>query len=231
MNNITSDKNQLLSIHREFKSVNNNIVQIIYFNLSHRVDLKVSDNEHYEILVVQLDNTVSSDLKIELVGKNSSIKVCGLSLCSSGNEVNNNVEIRHTASDCKSTVLYKSVLIDKSSKYIWNGNVIIGSQAFNTVSYEENRNLLLEAGAKVTSIPNLEILTGKIEKAGHASSTSRLEDEQMFYLASRGIDNKSARMLVVSGFLSQVLDEFSFQNDININKDDIKELIGELLRN
>ena len=74
-----------------------------------------------------------------------------------------------------------------------------------TDSYEQNRNLVLSEGTRADSIPNLEIETGDIEGAGHASATGRFDDEHIFYLQSRGISAEEARKLVVRGFLLEVI--------------------------
>ena len=76
---------------------------------------------------------------------------------------------------------------------------------FGTDSYEANRNLVLTDGARAESIPNLEIETGDIRGAGHASATGRFDDEQLFYLQARGIAEDEARRLVVLGFLAEIV--------------------------
>jgi Fe-S cluster assembly protein SufD len=88
---------------------------------------------------------------------------------------------------------------------VWIGEVHIGPKAVGTDSYEQNRNLVLSEGTRADSIPNLEIQTGDIAGAGHASGTGRFGDEQLFYLQSRGIKELEARRLVVMGFLVDVV--------------------------
>jgi Fe-S cluster assembly protein SufD len=83
--------------------------------------------------------------------------------------------------------------------------VLIRESAVGTDSYELNRNLLLTSGARADSVPNLEIETGKIEGAGHASASGRFDDEQLFYLMARGLSEPEARKLVVRGFLSEII--------------------------
>jgi Fe-S cluster assembly protein SufD len=90
---------------------------------------------------------------------------------------------------------------------VWIGDVLIGPEAVGTDSYEQNRNLVLSEGTRADSIPNLEIKTGDIAGAGHASATGRFNDEQLFYLCSRGIDEVDARRLVVMGFLVDVISQ------------------------
>jgi Fe-S cluster assembly protein SufD len=79
--------------------------------------------------------------------------------------------------------------------------------AEGTDTYELNRNLLLTDGARADSVPNLEIETGKIEGAGHASASGRFDDEQLFYLQARGITETEARRLVVRGFLNEIIQQ------------------------
>ncbi|MGG1909247.1 SufD family Fe-S cluster assembly protein [Microbacterium sp. NRRL B-14842] len=102
-------------------------------------------------------------------------------------------------------VLYKGALQGESAHSVWIGDVLIGADATGTDSYEANRNLVLTEGARADSIPNLEIETGDIVGAGHASATGRFDDEQLFYLQARGIPEDEARRLVVLGFLTDIV--------------------------
>jgi Fe-S cluster assembly protein SufD len=79
--------------------------------------------------------------------------------------------------------------------------------AEGTDTYELNRNLLLTEGARADSVPNLEIETGQIAGAGHASASGRFDDEQLFYLQARGIPEAEARRLVVRGFLNEIIQQ------------------------
>jgi Fe-S cluster assembly protein SufD len=83
--------------------------------------------------------------------------------------------------------------------------VLIRKVAEGIETFEENRNLVLTEGCQADSIPNLEIETGEIEGAGHASATGRFDDNQLFYLRSRGIEEKEARRLVVHGFFNDLI--------------------------
>ena len=88
----------------------------------------------------------------------------------------------------------------------------IGPDATGTDSYEANRNLVLTEGARAVSIPNLEIETGDIIGAGHASATGRFDDEQLFYLQARGIAEDEARRLVVLGFLAEIVQKIGIDD-------------------
>jgi Fe-S cluster assembly protein SufD len=115
--------------------------------------------------------------------------------------------VDHAVANCKSRVLYKGALQGRNAHTVWVGDVLIRKEAEGTDSYEANRNLVLTDGARADSVPNLEIETGLIEGAGHASTTGRFDDEHLFYLMARGIDEKTARRLVVRGFLNEVIQQ------------------------
>ena len=101
---------------------------------------------------------------------------------------------------------YWGALQGDGAHTVWVGDVLIRASALGTDTYELNRNLVLSEGARADSVPNLEIETGRIEGAGHASATGRFDDEQLFYLQSRGIPEALARRLVVVGFFAEVLE-------------------------
>jgi len=115
------------------------------------------------------------------------------------------VYIDHDAPHTRSRVTYKGALQGAGARTVWIGDVLIRRSATGTDSYEQNRNLVLSEGTRADSIPNLEIETGDIEGAGHASATGRFDDEHIFYLQSRGISEEEARKLVVRGFLLDVI--------------------------
>jgi Fe-S cluster assembly protein SufD len=102
-------------------------------------------------------------------------------------------------------VVYKGALQGEGAHTVWIGNVLIRKVAEGIETFEENRNLVLSDGCQADSVPNLEIETGEIEGAGHASATGRFDDEQLFYLRSRGIEEAEARRLVVHGFFNDLI--------------------------
>ena len=142
---------------------------------------------------------------IYLDGEQSTGRAYGASLVSPNDYLENRVFIHHHGQKATSDVLFKNVLLGDGSRSVWIGDVLIGPDASGTNSYEANRNLLLSDKARADSIPNLEIETGDIEGAGHASATGRLDDEQLFYLQSRGVGEIEARRLVSLGFLVEIL--------------------------
>ena len=104
---------------------------------------------------------------------------------------------------------------------MWVGDVLIRPAAEATDTYELNRNLILNDGPRMDSIPNLEIETGVIAGAGHASTTGQLDAEHLYYLMSRGIPERDARALVVRGFLFEILQQ--------IEDESIEERLREIV--
>jgi Fe-S cluster assembly protein SufD len=139
-------------------------------------------------------------------GPGGDAQVAGLMAAGADQHLEHRLRVDHSAPHCRSRVTTKAVLAGKGAHTVWVGDVLIAAQAVGTDTYESNRNLVLVDEARADSVPNLEILTGEVVGAGHASATGRFDDEQLFYLSSRGIDPLTARRLVVRGFLAEVLD-------------------------
>ena len=142
---------------------------------------------------------------VELAGAGSRGELYGLSYSDSGQHLESQVYLHHKGAETSGDVLYKGALQGEGARSVWIGDVLIGPDAVGTDSYEANRNLVLTDGARAESIPNLEIETGDIRGAGHASATGRFDDEQLFYLQARGIREDEARRLVVLGFLAEIV--------------------------
>ncbi|MGH3977983.1 MAG: Fe-S cluster assembly protein SufD [Pseudonocardiaceae bacterium] len=132
-------------------------------------------------------------------------ELLGLYFADDGQHLEHRLLVDHAVPHCKSNVAYKGALQGQDAHTVWIGDVLIRAAAEGTETFELNRNLLLTDGARADSVPNLEIETGEIAGAGHASATGRFDDEQLFYLRSRGIPEKAARRLVVRGFFGEIL--------------------------
>ncbi|TFC82861.1 Fe-S cluster assembly protein SufD, partial [Cryobacterium cheniae] len=144
---------------------------------------------------------------VRLAGPGSDTELLGLYFADAGQHLEQQVFVHHAAPNSRSRVTYKGALQGQGARTVWIGDVLIGRNAPGTDSYEQNRNLVLTEGTRADSIPNLEIETGDITGAGHASATGRFDDEQLFYLQSRGITEDEARRLVVRGFLSEIVQQ------------------------
>lgn len=133
------------------------------------------------------------------------VEMLGLYYADAGQHQEHRLFIDHAVPNCRSRVTYKGALQGEGAHTVWFGDVLIRAVAEGTDTYELNRNLVLTDGARADSVPNLEIETGEIEGAGHASATGRFDDEQLFYLRSRGIPEPAARRLVVRGFFAELI--------------------------
>jgi Fe-S cluster assembly protein SufD len=132
-------------------------------------------------------------------------ELSGLCFADAGQHLEHRLFVDHAVPNCKSNVIYKGALQGDAAHTVWIGDVLIRAAAEATDAFELNRNLVLTQGARADSVPNLEIETGEIEGAGHASATGRFDDEQLFYLQARGIPEQQARRLVVRGFFNELL--------------------------
>ncbi len=133
------------------------------------------------------------------------VELLGLYFADAGQHLEQRLFVDHAVANCKSNVLYKGALQGRNAHTVWVGDVLIRKEAEGTDTYEANRNLVLTDGARADSVPNLEIETGLIAGAGHASATGRFDDQHLFYLMARGIPEEVARRLVVRGFLNEII--------------------------
>ncbi len=138
-------------------------------------------------------------------GPGGSFEGLGVYFADAGQHLEHRLFVDHEVPHCRSNVEYKGALQGETARTVWVGDVLIRAAAEGTDTYELNRNLLLTEGARADSVPNLEIETGEIAGAGHASATGRFDDEQLFYLMARGIPEDEARRLVVRGFFASVV--------------------------
>ena len=139
-------------------------------------------------------------------GPGGDAELTGLYFADAGQHLEHRLFVDHSMPKCRSRVTYKGALQGEGAHAVWIGDVLIRPEATGTDTYEYNRNLVLTDGTRVDSVPNLEILTGEIIGAGHASASGRLEDEHLFYLMARGIPFTEARRLVIRGFFGQLID-------------------------
>ena len=138
-------------------------------------------------------------------GPGGEAELLGLYFADAGQHLEHRLFVDHNAPKTRSNVDYKGALQGQGAHAVWIGDVLIRKAAEGIETYESNRNLVLTDGCRADSVPNLEIETGEIEGAGHASTTGRFDDQQLFYLQSRGIAEDEARRLVVHGFFADII--------------------------
>jgi Fe-S cluster assembly protein SufD len=142
---------------------------------------------------------------VRYAGPGGDAELLGAYFADAGQHLEHRLFVDHTQPNCRSRVEYKGALQGDEAHTVWIGDVLIRAEATGTDTYEQNRNLLLTEGARADSVPNLEILTGEVIGAGHASTSGRLEDHHLFYLMARGIPLAEARRLVIRGFFGELI--------------------------
>jgi len=202
--------------------------------LAHVVEYEIADGAHATVLTLQdwADDTVHLATHVGRVGRDATLKhvavsfggdlvrintmvdyagpggaaeLLGLYFADAGQHLEHRLFVDHNAPRTQSHVDYRGALQGKDAHAVWIGDVLIRKEAEGIETYESNKNLLLTDGARADSVPNLEIETGEIAGAGHASTTGRFDDLQLFYLRSRGISEAEARRLVVHGFFADIV--------------------------
>ncbi|MCX2746904.1 Fe-S cluster assembly protein SufD [Arthrobacter sp. MI7-26] len=169
---------------------------------------KLGRDAKFKHIVVSLGgDVVRMTPSTRFTGPGAEAEMFGLYFADAGQHLEQRLFVDHAVANCKSRVLYKGALQGRNAHTVWVGDVLIRKEAEGTDSYEANRNLVLTDGARADSVPNLEIETGLIEGAGHASATGRFDDEHLFYLMARGIPEDVARRLVVRGFLNEIIQQ------------------------
>jgi Fe-S cluster assembly protein SufD len=144
---------------------------------------------------------------VRYAGPGGDAELRGLYFADAGQHLEHRLLVDHAERNCRSRVTYKGALQGAGAHAVWIGDVLIRADATGTDTYEYNRNLVLTDGTRVDSVPNLEILTGEVVGAGHASASGRLEDHHLFYLMARGIPYDEARRLVIRGFFGELISQ------------------------
>ncbi|MGZ5402995.1 MAG: SufB/SufD family protein, partial [Aeromicrobium sp.] len=160
----------------------------------------------YKHVAVSLGgNLVRINSSVDYAGPGGEAEMLGVYFADAGQHIEHRLFVDHNAPKTKSNVEYKGALQGKGAHAVWIGDVLIRKVAEGIETFESNDNLVLTDGCRADSVPNLEIETGEIEGAGHSSTTGRFDDEHLFYLQSRGIEESEARNLVVHGFFNAII--------------------------
>ena len=177
--------------------------------------LKVRLGRDAKVIHVQVSlggDLVRQYTSVEYTGRGGEAELYGVYFADGGQHLEHRQLVDHNVPDCRSYVGYRGALQGEDAHTVWVGDVLIRAEATGTDTYEINRNLLLSDGARADSVPNLEIETGEIAGAGHASATGRFDDEQLFYLMARGIPESEARRLVVRGFFAELINKIPVES-------------------
>jgi Fe-S cluster assembly protein SufD len=148
-------------------------------------------------------------VSIDLVGQGAEGRVSGMFFADQQQHLSYNTLQRHLAPRTTSDLLFKGALRGKS-RSVWRGMIYVAPGAQHIDGYQANRNLVLDPDARTDSIPGLEILNNDV-RCTHGSTVGKIDEEQLFYLLSRGIPRKDAEQLVIQGFFEDILSRFSLQ--------------------
>lgn len=173
---------------------------------NHRIHVGRGASLHHNVVTLG-GSVVRIRMDQDFGGEQGNLNMLGIYFAEPGEHIEHRTMVVHNHPECTSRVVYKGALSGKGAHSTWVGNALIEPTAPGTDSYELNRNLILVPGAVADSEPNLEIENGNIVGAGHASSVGRFDDEELFYLMSRGISEKDAQKLVVAGFFNELIEQ------------------------
>lgn len=179
--------------------------------------------EKRDITLVALPG-VSDQLSMRVVlsGEGAQVRVNGLYLCHADEKLAITVDVEHRVPHCVSNQLFKGIVGGNASASFY-GKIIVAQDAQKTEAYQANHNILLSEGAKVNAKPQLEIYADDV-KCSHGATVGRMDEEEAFYMRSRGIPEKEARLLQMISFLHPVIAE--------IGDEEIREeLSSEIERN
>jgi Fe-S cluster assembly protein SufD len=150
---------------------------------------------------------VRNDIHISLEGEGAECVMNGLYAVGQNQIVDHHTTVDHAKPNCSSFENYKGVLMDQAHG-IFEGKIIVRENAQKTDAKQMNQNLLLSSQAKVNTAPQLEILADDV-KCAHGATIGKLDEDQVFYLRSRGIDMESARQMLVMAYANEVMSKIS----------------------
>jgi len=188
-------------------------------NLNHVFINQADDSNYNAQFITKNGSLIRNDINVQIKGENCETNVSGLGLLDQSDHIENYTIVNHNKPHCNSRQLFKYILKD-FSEGVFNGLVKVRPDAQNTDSQQTNRNILLSKKALMISNPQLEIYADDV-KCAHGSATGELDDEAIFYLRSRGIDQITAKSLLIEGFAKEIVEK--------IKIDSVKERINKVL--
>lgn len=175
-------------------------------------NVEVSAGQRVDILLLIMPGT-SCDLKlkVDLVGEGAEANLYGAYVCGSDERVKIAVDMRHSVPHCNSRQLFKGIA-GGASRVDFHGKIVVAQDAQKTEAYQENHNILLSDDARVDTKPQLEIYADDV-KCSHGATIGRLNEEEQFYMRSRGISLEDAKVLQMISFIAPVLDQITDESD------------------
>ncbi|MFT6814448.1 MAG: Fe-S cluster assembly protein SufD [Sphingobacteriales bacterium] len=163
------------------------------------------DSNYKQVTVTLNGGLVRNNVHVQLQGENAHTELNGVWVIDGIQHVDNHLVIDHQVPRCESNQLYKGIMDDKSSG-VFSGRVIVRQDAQQTNAYQTNNNILLGDSATIDTMPQLEIFADDV-KCSHGATTGQLDEEQLFYLRSRGLGLKDAKALLLNAFANEVVDK------------------------
>ncbi len=186
--------------------------------------LFVEQEESSSLLVNEvtlLNGFTRNNIRVNLNGEYCETLLCGMAVGDKNEHIDNQTLINHLSPNCKSRELYKYILDDHATG-CFSGKILVDKNAQKTAAFQNNKNICLSSDAKMYSKPQLEIYADDV-KCSHGATTGQIDENALFYLRSRGISEKEARMLLMLAFTNDVIE--------NIRVDALKNRIRTLMEN
>lgn len=170
--------------------------------------VRLGRDARFDIVYIVLPGaSCGISLRVDLDGEGAEANVSGIYLCNGQDEVRINMDVRHNVPHCNSHQLFKG-LAAGASKADFYGKITVAQDAQKTEAYQENHSILLSDAARVDTKPQLEIYADDV-KCSHGATVGRLNEEEQFYMRSRGIPEDEAKVLQQLSFLSPVLEHIA----------------------
>ncbi len=173
-----------------------------------RFDIHIGEGASLKAVILTLHGgVIDNDITVSLDAPHASCDISGLYLVDGTQKVTNTLKVRHRVPECHSRELFKGILDDSASAY-FSGLIHVFPDAQKTEAYQECHNLLLSRDARAFAQPQLEIYADDV-KCSHGATNGRLNEDELFYMRSRGIPLKEARVLQQLAFAYAVLEKIS----------------------
>ena len=193
-------------------------------------NLEVNAGQKTEMVLIVMPG-VSCDVRLDvrLIGEGAEANIYGAYICGGNEKVNIAVDMHHDVPYCNSRQLFKGIA-GGSSKVDFYGKIIVDKDAQRTEAYQENHNILLSDEAKVDTKPQLEIYADDV-KCSHGATIGRLNEEEQFYMRSRGISLEDAKVLQMISFIAPVLENIQDEAQRDAVSTEFESQIRNIIRN
>lgn len=184
-----------------------------------------ANNSNFKINTITLNGgLVRNDLNIDVNGENVETELNGTYVLKGKQHVDNHTLVRHLKPNCHSNETYKGVM-DENSTGVFNGRILVSKDSQKIEAYQSNGNVLLSDSATINSKPELEIYADDV-KCSHGSTIGQLDEEAIFYLRARGISEKSAKALMVTAFIDDVIERVDNQSIVDYIHQELHKRFG-----